>query len=163
MSDLRSQLIAKLGVEAPEPSATESSTDTKDKTPDPLSPHAHLDSDWVRELLPAARSAGIDINPNPSLGAVRQTHDVLCKRLKANGRKREKAALDDLRSRYMKKREKFAWSCLKSTLEEAGVSQKLYRAIKQSKVEPETALKRWARVASRGLNQAEIRAALLAK
>jgi len=151
--------MAKLGVEAPEPSEEKAAG-----TPaDPLAADAHLVSDWVRELLPAARAAGIDVNPKPSLGAVRQAHDVLCKRLKANGRKREKAALDDLRSRYMKKREKVAWSRLKSTLDEAGLSQKLYRAIKQGKVDPEVVLRRWQRVASRGLNQAEIRAALLEK
>ena len=96
------------------------------------------------------------------MGAVRQAHDVLCKRLKANGKKREKAALDDLRSRYLKKREKIAWSRLKTALDEAGVSQKLYRAIKQGKIDPETALQRWSRVATRGLNQSELRAALLA-
>jgi len=115
----------------------------------------------VKALLPAARAAGIKVNPNPSLGAVRQAHDVLTKRMKNNGQRREKAELDDLRSRYLKKREKLAWSRLKTTLEEAGVSAKLYRAIKQSKVDPEMALTRWGRVASRGLNQAEIRAALL--
>lgn len=157
MSDLRSQLIAKLGVDAPAPDVV--------KTPavsDPLGPTAHLGSDWLNTLLPAARTAGIKLNPNPSLGAARQAHDVLVKRLKANGQKREKAQLDDLRSRYLKKREKLAWSRLKTTLDEAGVSAKLYRAIKQGKVDPETALARWARVASRGLSQGEIRAALLA-
>ena len=159
MSDLRSQLIAKLGVDAP-PLSEDASPEV---AADPLAPGAHLGSDWVHALLPAARAAGIDINPNPSLGAVRQTHDVLCKRLKANGRKREKATLDDLRARYMKKREKIAWSRLKSALDEAGLSQKLYRAIKQGKVDPETVLQRWKRVASRGLNQADIRAALLAQ
>jgi hypothetical protein len=157
MSDLRSQLIDKLGVKAPPQDVSPSTAG-----PDPLGPSAHLGSEWVKALLPAARSAGIKVNPNPSLGAVRQAHDVLTKRLKANGRKREKAELDDLRSRYFKKREKVAWARLKSTLDEGGVSQKLYRAIKQSKVDPEMALARWARVASRGLNQADIRAALLA-
>ena len=97
------------------------------------------------------------------MGAVRQTHDVLCKRFKANGQKREKAALDDLRARYLKKREKVAWGRLKTALDEAGVSPKLYRSIKQGKIDPETALQRWNRVATRGLNQAELRAALLAK
>ena len=159
MSDLRSQLIAKLGVEAPPP-LEDGKTQQR---VDPLGPSAHLDSDWVRELLPAARAAGIDINPNPSMGAVRQTHDVLCKRFKANGQKREKAALDDLRARYLKKREKVAWGRLKTALDEAGVSPKLYRSIKQGKIDPETALQRWNRVATRGLNQAELRAALLAK
>ena len=159
MSDLRSQLIAKLGVEAPQPSEDGQAQPSAD----PLAPSAHLDSDWVRELLPAARAAGIDINRNPSMGAVRQAHDVLRKRLKANGKKREKAALDDLRARYLKKREKIAWSRLKTVLDEAGVSQKIYRAIKQGKIDPETALQRWSRVSTRALNQAELRAALLAK
>ena len=159
MSDLRSQLISKLGVDAPPSSKDDPVKDVAD----PLGADAHLDSDWVRELLPAARAAGIDVNRNPSLGAVRQTHDVLCKRLKANGQKRQKASLDDLRSRYTKKREKIAWNRLKVALDEAGVSQKLYRAIKQGKIAPEIVLQRWKRAETRGLNQAELRAALLAK
>jgi len=157
MSDLRSQLIAKLGVEAPDPDASKKTADLDD----PLSAAAHLKSEWVRALIPAARAGGVKLNPNPSMGAVRQAHDVLVKQLKGQGRKRERAELEDLRGRYMKKREKVAWTRLKTTLEAAGLSSKLYRAIKQGKVDPEKVLARWSRIAGKGLNNAQIRSELL--
>lgn len=157
MSDLRSQLIAKLGVEAPEPDAQKEHAGSDD----PLAANAHLQSEWVKALIPAARAGGVKLNPSPSLGAVRQAHDVLVKQLKGQGRKRERAELDDLRGRYMKKREKVAWTRLKTTLEAAGLSTKLYRAIKQGKVDPEKVLARWSRIAGKGLNNAQIRAELL--
>ena len=155
MSDLRAQLIAKLGVEAP---------DDAQSAPikaDPLSDTAHLSSDWVRALRPAVAAAGIKLNPEPSLGAVRQAHDVLVKRLKANGDKRGVRSLGELRKRYEGKREKLAWARLKAALDEAGVSSKLYRAIKSSPCAPEVVLGRWNRVANKGLNKADLRAALL--
>lgn len=155
MSDLRSQLIAKLGVSEPEPA-----TDVPVPN-DPLAADAHLDSDWLNALKPAAARAGIKLNPRPSLGAARQAHDVLVKRLKANGDKRGRADLDDLRGRYEKKREKLAWSRLKRTLDEAGVSAKLYRAIKSGKCAPEAVLARWGRVKAKGLSSAQLRAELI--
>ena len=155
MSDLRSQLIAKLGVEAPEPQASEPASD------DPLGPHAHLKSDWLAALLPVLKAERVPLNTNPSYGAVRNAHDVLMKKLKAKGDKRTMATLRDLRSRYTKRREKLAWSRRKASLESGGVSPKLYRAVKQSSVEPEIALKRWDRVQGKGLNAAGIRAALI--
>lgn len=157
MSDLRSQLIAKLGVEAPEPDVR----GRDDGPEDLLAPGAHLNSDWVNALIPAARAGGIKLNPNPSMGAVRQAHDVLVKQLKGQGRKRERAELEDLRGRYMKKREKVAWARLKTSLAAAGVSSKLYRAIKQGGLGPEVVLGRWNRIAAKGLNTAQIRAELL--
>ena len=155
MADLRSQLMEKLGVEAPE---TTSSTPVE---PDPLGDGAHMSSDWVQALLPVLRDVQVSMNPNPSYGAVRQAHDVLMKQLKARGDKRTMASLRDLRSRYTKRREKVAWTRLKKSLEEAGVSAKLYRSVKQSSVEPELALKRWDRVKSKGLNGTALRNALL--
>jgi len=157
MSDLRSQLIAKLGVEAPEPDVEEQASDPDD----PLAPGAHLNSDWVAALIPAARAGGVKLNPNPSMGAVRQAHDVLLKQLKGQGRTRERAELEDLRGRYMKKREKVAWARLKNSLAAAGISSKLYRAIKQGALGPEVVLDRWNRIGAKGLNTAQIRAELL--
>ena len=159
MSDLRSQLIAKLGVQAPQ---TEAPQDDK-PADDPLDAQAHLGSEWMAQLLVDARAAGIDVNRTASLGAARQAHDVLVKRLKANGRKREKAVLDDLRSRYFKKREKIAWNRLKTQVDEHGLSAKFYRSLKQSSVEPEVLLQRLSRAHNKNLNQAELRAALLGK
>ena len=159
MSDLRSQLIAKLG--AVPKAADETSENVRED--DPLGPTAHLGSDWMKQLLVDARKAGMDLGATASLGAARQTHDVLGKQLKSQGRKREKSALDDLRSRYFKKREKVAWSRLKSKVDQSGMSAKLYRSLKQSGVEPEVLLQRWARAAKKNPNQAELRAALLNK
>ena len=157
MSALRSQLIAKLGVE---PTASDSRPD-ESATDDPLGPESHLKSEWIKELLVATRAAGIELRARPSLGASRQAHDVLTKRLKANGKKREKAALDDLRSRYLKKREKVAWTRLKNQIEDKGLSVKFYRSLKQSGVEPERLIERWARASKKNLNQAELRGFLL--
>ena len=159
MSDLRSQLIAKLG--AVPSKANEMPTGTPQD--DPLDARAHLDSEWMQQLLVATRKAGLDLGANASLGKARQTHDVLAKQLKGQGRKREKAALDDLRSRYFKKREKIAWSRLKSKVDEGGLSAKLYRSLKQSGIDPEVLLQRWNLAAKKTLNQAELRAALLQK
>ena len=157
MSDLRSQLIAKLGAvpSAAEPAAEESPTD------DPLGSQAHLDSEWMKQLLVDARKGGLELTATASLGAARQAHDVLAKQLKAQGRKREKSVLDDLRSRYFKKREKLAWSRLKSRVDESGMSAKLYRSLKQSGVDPEVLLQRWTRAMKKNLNQAELRSVLL--
>ncbi len=155
MSDLRSQLIAKLGVEAP---AIETLSASK---MDPLSPHAHLKSDWYAALIPALRNANISINSQPSYGAVRNAHDVLMKHLKNQGDKRTQAMLRDLRSRYTKRREKLAWSRLKQALESGGVSTKVYRSVKQSGVDPELAFKRWSTIQNKSLNGAAIRQALI--
>ena len=156
MSDLRSQLIAKLGVDAPEPDESIASDS------DPLGPHAHWASDWYAALVPALQDAGVQLNSRPSYGAVRNAHDVLMKQLKAQGNKRVMASLRDLRSRYTKRREKLAWSRLKTRLDEGGVSPKVYRAVKQSGVDPELALKRWAKVMkSQTLKGTAIRQALI--
>lgn len=155
VSDLRSQLLATFGGSVPEPEPAAASE------PSVLSPDAHLSSEWFQALSAAVRGSGIKLNPNPSLGAARQAHDLLCKRLKAEGQKRTLRELNDLRSRFEKKREKLAWTTLKSELSDAGVSDKLYRSLKQSKVGAETLLSRWSRVRSKGLNQAELRARLL--
>ena len=47
------------------------------------------------------------------------------------------ASLNDLRSRFEKKREKLAWTTLKTALTDAGFGDKLYRSLKQSKVDAE--------------------------
>lgn len=155
MSDLRSQLLANFGGSAPEPEAPAAAQSTA------LSPDAHRDTEWFTVLKAAVRGTGIKLNPNPSLGATRQAHDLLCKRLKADGAKRQLRELNDLRSRFEKKREKLAWTTLKTALTDAGFGDKLYRSLKQSKVDAEVLLSRWSRLKSKGLNQAELRTQLL--
>jgi hypothetical protein len=69
----------------------------------------------------------------------------------------------DERSRYTKKREKTVWTRLKLILEEAGVSERFYRSLKQGKTDPERVLQRAVRVQQRlsGMSNAEVKAALL--
>lgn len=155
MSDLRSQLIAKLGVDAPEPS------DKPATQTDPLNERAHLSSEWFQTLKPLAQRSGVQLAANPSFGAAQNAHHVLLKKLKANGQHRDRNALTDLHSRYTKRREKTAWSRLKTELSDAGQSAKLYRAIKSGSVPVETVLSRWKRIKSKGWNAAQIRAELL--
>jgi len=155
MSDLRSQLISKLGVSAPEP------TESTPSAADPLSDSAHRDTDWYRALVPVVRQHGIKLNPQSSHGAALNAHNALMKKLKANGQHRVRKELSDLQTRYAKRREKKAWSRLKSALEAGGQSPKLYRAIKSNSVPAETVLQRWERIKNKGLNGAEVRSRLL--
>ncbi len=155
MSDLRSQLIAKLGVDAPEP-ATQTEVQG-----DPLGARAHLSSEWFHTLKPLAQQSGVQLAADPSFGAAQNAHHVLIKKLKANGQHRDRNALTDLHSRYSKRREKTAWSRLKTELSDAGQSAKLYRAIKSGNVAAETVLTRWKRIQNKGWNAAQIRAELL--
>ena len=157
MSDLHDQLRAKFGA------SVESSPSKADGASDPLSDDALQDSSWVQMLLPLARQVGVKAPGRPSFEAAKQLHDRVGKQLKATGRNRERKALTDERSRYTKKREKTVWGRLKSILEEAGVSDRFYRSLKQGKVDPERDLQRANRVQSRlsGMSNAEVKAALL--
>ena len=108
----------------------------------------------------------MDVPKQPSLNAAKQLHDRLKKRLKADGRRRQIRTLDDLRSSYLKRREKQAWSRLKSGLAALGTSDKLYRSLKQSGAEPERILQRVNRLKPdeiSGQSQAKLRELLLSK
>jgi hypothetical protein len=155
MSDLRSQLISKLGVSEPEPAKTAPIAS------DPLGDGAHRDTEWYRALVPVVRQHGIKLNPQSSHGAALNAHNALMKKLKANGQHRVRKELNDLHSRYAKRREKTAWSRLKAALDAGGQSPKLYRAIKSNSVPVETVLQRWQRIKNKGLNGAEVRSELL--
>jgi len=76
----------------------------------------------------------------PSLAAAIQYTDVVIKFLKKEGRKREIKALKDERQQFLSKREKFAWSKLKSLFTELKLSQKAYRRLKQESTDPAKAL-----------------------
>jgi hypothetical protein len=156
MSDLHDQLIAQFGASV-KPDLPDSVRQS-----DPLEADAHLQSSWLRALLPAARSAGLKVPDRPSLEAAKQLHDRLSKHLKTSGRGRERKDLIDERSRYLKKREKVVWARLKSILEESGVSDRFYRSLKQGKVDPERVLRRVVRLQPQlsEMNNAQIKAAL---
>ena len=155
MSDLRSQLIAKLGATPlePEPDAP--------RADDALAATAHLDTDWFRALTPLVRECGMALGTQPSFAAAQNAHHVVAKTLKKTGRGRERSELVDAFSRYTKKREKVIWARLKASLTEAGQSPKLYRALKSGAVPAETLLNRWNRIKNKGWSAANIRTELL--
>ena len=155
MSDLRSQLIAKLGATPTEPEPT------APRANDVLSATAHIDTDWFRELTPLARQCGVTLASQPSFAAAQNAHHVVAKKLKANGRTRDRSALLDAFSRYTKHREKKVWARLKASLTEAGQSPKLYRSLKSGAVPAETLLNRWNRIKDKGWSTAEVRTELL--
>lgn len=108
----------------------------------------------------------MSVPKQPSLNAAKQLHDRLKKRLKAAGQRRQIRTLDDLRSSYLKRREKQAWSRLKAGLSALGTSEKLYRSLKQSGGDPERILLRLKRLKPdeiSGQAQAKIRELLLKK
>ncbi|MFT4976795.1 MAG: hypothetical protein ACI8S6_002700 [Myxococcota bacterium] len=139
MKDLRDQLSSHFKQPAPTAAAAPAAAD-------PLGPRAHLGSDWIALLRKLGPSMKLAVKPDISLHAAQQVTDRTLKALKAAGRKRDRSDLDKARSGYNGKREKIAWARLKEDLTGRGGSQKAYRALKQSKVAPEQALKKLARL-----------------
>ncbi len=136
MKDLRSQLADALGVQAPEPGS--------DQPTGILDEGAHLDSEWFRLLLQLS-STTLGAAPVPEdakLARARQATDLLVKRLKKAGRKRPASQLADARKDWLSRRDKAAWSQLKSRFRELGLSEKAYRAIKQGGADPMAVLQR---------------------
>ena len=141
MNDFRDQLAARFGAAVPAPTPSEAPP-----ADHPLSPEAHRSSAWfacLRALGPRVQQA---VKPDLSLPAAHQVTDRTLKALKQSGMRREHAELDKARSEYQKKREKIAWAALKEALTDRGGSPKAYRALKQSGVDPERALKALARI-----------------
>jgi hypothetical protein len=163
MSDLRSQLATQFGLDP----AVNVEPVPASAGDDPLGSSAHLGTPWLDALLLAVRQErGMDVPKQPSLNAAKQLHDRLKKRLKADGRRRQIRTLDDLRSSYLKRREKQAWSRLKAGLAAMGTSEKLYRSLKQSGGDPERVLQRLKRLKPdeiSGQAQAKLRELLLKK
>lgn len=141
MKDLREQLAARFGQPVPEPEPA--SPPQKD---DPLGPQAHHASEWLALLKTLGPSVGQPVKRDASLSAAKQVTDRTLKALKAAGRKRDGSTLDKARSDYLKKREKLAWGRLKDDIAQRGGSPKAYRALKQSKTDPEQALKKLKRL-----------------
>ena len=65
---------------------------------------------------------------------------------RAAKRGRDRAALEKARSDYLKKREKIAWARLKEGITRRGGTQKAYRALKQTNIDPEKALRKLKRL-----------------
>ena len=142
MKDLREQLAERFGRPIPEPEPAQADASASD----PLGPTAHLDTEWIRLLRTLGPGVQQTVKANLSLNAARQVTDRTLKALKAAKRGRDRAALTKARSEYLKKREKLAWSRLKEDIGRRSGPQKAYRAIKQSGVDPEQALRKLARL-----------------
>lgn len=137
MSDLRSQLIEKMGARAPDPPSAGLAG-----SPD-LDPDAHFGTPWM-SLLRAVRAPGAPpVPPRPSLAAARQLTDKAVRALKDAGQTRAARELADARSDFLKKREKEAWGLIKDRFGALDLPERAYRAIKQSEADPE---KIWARL-----------------
>lgn len=130
MNDLRQAFSRALGtpaVEAPAPPPP------KDALPDPLQ------HPWGQQL----RSLGAALPKQPTLGQLRQRSDALVRELKAGGRGRDSAALQQLREDYEKLRTRTAWGLIKERFEELALSERAYRALKQQEgLEPAEVLAR---------------------
>lgn len=149
MSDLRSQLMAKLGATPP---AEAPAGRAGAATPD-LDPDAHLGTPWMAALRAVRAPGAPPVPPRPSLNAARQLTDKAIRALKDGGQARAARELGDLRADFLKKREKEAWNLIKTRFTELELSERAYRALKQSEADAE---KIWARL--RKTPEAELKA-----
>lgn len=137
MQDLRSQLMAKLGATPP----PEDATDDPPTAPDPLGPTGHHDSAWfaaLQDTLPVGSVAAVPADAK--LARCQQVTAQAIKALKKAGRGREAKALGKVRDEYLARREKLAWSRVKSRFVEVGASEKAYRSLKQGGADAERIL-----------------------
>jgi hypothetical protein len=114
MDQLKNALSSALGQKPPE--------ETAPILPDPAR------SEWAMALI----QSGANLPAKPTLGQLRARSDALVKELKNAGRKRESAALQSLRDEFEKEREKLAWAAIKERFEEQALSERAYRALKQT-------------------------------
>lgn len=120
MDVLRNALAGALGIEARAPVAEDSGL------PDPMK------SEWVVIL----RRHGVDLPAKPTMGQIQARSDQLGKKLKTEGRGREKEALDKARSSYEKELDKDAWGLVKARFTELDLPERAYRALKQEDADP---------------------------
>lgn len=135
MQHLRDQLANALGgsglrTDAPASAPPRPAPDPVDHL---LSDEGHIGTAWLALLVDTLRQTpnGPALKPRPPLGQARQVHDQLNKILKAAGRSRELRALVEARKKFDTDREDAAWRRIKGRLEDAGISEKAYRSLKQ--------------------------------
>ncbi len=120
MDTLRNALAGALGVEARAP------LDKAEGLPEVAA------SEWVALL----RRNGADLPAEPTIGQVQARSDALGRRWKAEGRHREREALEKLRSSYEKELAKEAWARVKLRFAELDLPDRAYRALKQEEADP---------------------------
>jgi hypothetical protein len=110
-----------------------------------LGEKAHQGAEWFRKAR-AASFGNTKVAADAKLRAAIQQTDGLLKALKKAGRTREQKEIDELRKRWLGEREQLAWGLLKAELEALGVSEKLYRSLKQGEADPVDVLDRFERI-----------------
>ena len=143
MKDLKSQLegIAVPAGTAPPP---EAAVPIARRHP-LLGEKAHQGAEWFRKAR-AASFGNTKVGADAKLRAAVQQTDGLLKALKKAGKTREAREIEDLRKRWLGERDDLAWGLLKTELETLGVSEKLYRSLKQSDADPVDVLDRYEKI-----------------
>jgi hypothetical protein len=110
-----------------------------------LGEKAHQGAEWFRKARTAS-FGNTKVGADAKLRAAVQQTDGLLKALKKAGKTREAREIEDLRKRWLGERNDLAWGLLKTELETLGVSDKLYRSLKQSDVDPVVVLDRFEKI-----------------
>ena len=142
MKDLKSQLE---GVAVPAGTAPPEAPVPVARRHPLLGEKAHQGAEWFRK----ARSASFGntkVGADAKLRAAVQQTDGLLKALKKSGKTREAKEIEELRKRWLGERNDLAWGLLKTELENLGVSDKLYRSLKQSDADPVDVLDRFEKI-----------------
>lgn len=132
MSDLKSQLQAKLGATLPAAPVTPAVP-----VAPALDPNAHLTTSWFRLLRAAKAPGGPEVPAKPNLNACKQLTDKMAKALKNAGQTRAARDLVGERDDYLAKRDKQLWGLIKDRWESLELSERAYRALKQGDVDAE--------------------------
>ncbi len=133
MKDLRSQLAASFNVAAPAPEAAPEAPASG--ISDLLAPDAWEADPWgqrLREVLGSLSDAP-RLNPDSPSRVASQVTDRVLKKLKRAGRMRDRGELTKLRADFLGRRERAAWAAVKAEWSSRGLSQKVYRRLKQTK------------------------------
>ena len=142
MKDLKSQLE---GIAVPPGVApTETAVPLARRHP-LLGEKAHQGAEWFKKAR-AASFGNTKVGADAKLRAAIQQTDALLKAMKKAGKTREQREIEDLRKRWLGERSDLAWGLLKTALDELGVSDKLYRSLKQSDADPVDVLERFERI-----------------
>lgn len=128
-----------------------------------LGEKAHQGAEWFRKAR-AASIGNAKVVADAKLRTALQQTDGVLKALKKAGRTREGKEIEELRKRWLGERNDLAWGLLKTALESLGVSDKLYRSLKQSEVDPVDVLERYERIPKgelAGIGKDRLRALLI--
>jgi len=142
MKDLKSQLE---GIAVPAGTAPPEAPVPVARRHPLLGEKAHQGAEWFRKAR-AASFGNTKVGADAKLRAAVQQTDGLLKALKKSGKTREAKEIEELRKRWLGERNDLAWGLVKTELENLGVSDKLYRSLKQSDLDPVDVLDRFEKI-----------------